>query len=127
MKERGQSLVEFAISLVFILFLLAGLVEFGIALFQYVQLRDAAQEGALYGSACECSVAEIEERTINSSDTPIDLLLDPGVSVEVSVADKFGNPKSFESICEEDALTVQVSYAHTTPSTASFKLLKMWW
>ena len=48
--ERGQSLVEFAISLVIILWLLAGAVEFGIALFQYIQLRDAAQEGALYGS-----------------------------------------------------------------------------
>ena len=49
-KERGQSLVEFAISLTVIMLLLAGAVEFGIALFQFVQLRDAAQEGALYGS-----------------------------------------------------------------------------
>jgi Flp pilus assembly protein TadG len=45
-SERGQSLVEFSISLVIILWLLAGAVEFGIALFQYIQLRDAAQEGA---------------------------------------------------------------------------------
>lgn len=110
MVERGQSLVEFAISLVVLLFLFAGMAELGIVLFQYVQLRDAAQEGALYGSACECPVVEIEERAINSSSTPINLLLDPGVSVTVSIADKFGNPKV--SMCEGDALTVHVLYAH---------------
>ena len=49
-SERGQSLVELAISLVILLYLLSGAVEFGILFFQYVQLRDAAQEGALYGS-----------------------------------------------------------------------------
>ena len=50
MKERGQSLVELAVSLVILLYLLSGAAEFGILFFQYVQLRDAAQEGALYGS-----------------------------------------------------------------------------
>lgn len=47
---RGQSLVEFAISLTVILILLAGAVDFGIGLFHYIAMRDAAQEGALYGS-----------------------------------------------------------------------------
>ncbi len=49
-RERGQSLVELAISLTVILLLLAGAVDFGMALFSYVMLRDAAQEGALFGS-----------------------------------------------------------------------------
>jgi Flp pilus assembly protein TadG len=48
-SAKGQSLVELAISLVILLFLLAGIVEFGLAFFQFVQLRDAAQEGALFG------------------------------------------------------------------------------
>src|SRR5512143_225454 len=48
--ERGQSLVELAISLTVMLLLLSGAVTFGMALFSYVALRDAAQEGALYGS-----------------------------------------------------------------------------
>lgn len=48
--ERGQSLVELAISLTVMLLLLSGAVSFGMALFSYVALRDAAQEGALYGS-----------------------------------------------------------------------------
>ena len=49
-SEQGQSLVEFAISLTAMLILLAGAVDFGIGLFHYIAMRDAAQEGALYGS-----------------------------------------------------------------------------
>jgi len=47
---RGQSLVEFAISLTFMLNLLSGAVYFGIGLFYYIAMRDAAQEGALFGA-----------------------------------------------------------------------------
>jgi len=49
-KQSGQSLVELAISLMVILLLLLGAVEFSLALFQYVTIRDAAQEGAIYAS-----------------------------------------------------------------------------
>ncbi len=49
-SERGQSLVELAISLTVMLLLLSGAVTFGMALFSYVGMRDAAQEGALWGS-----------------------------------------------------------------------------
>ena len=59
-NERGQSLVELAISITILIFLLAGAVEFGMAFFQFVQLRDAAQEGALYGSTNPNSVSAIE-------------------------------------------------------------------
>ena len=47
-RQRGQSLVELAISLMIILWLLAGAIDFGIGFFSYVAIRDAAQEGALY-------------------------------------------------------------------------------
>jgi len=49
-SDRGQSLVELAISILILLYLLSGAVEFGLAFFQFVQLRDAVQEGALYGA-----------------------------------------------------------------------------
>jgi hypothetical protein len=49
-SEKGQSLVELAISLTVMLLLLSGAVTFGMAFFSYVAMRDAAQEGALYGS-----------------------------------------------------------------------------
>jgi len=61
-KERGQSLVEVAISLPMILLLLVGTLDFGMAMFSYMILRDAAQEGALYGSFNPSNTAEIERR-----------------------------------------------------------------
>ncbi|WKZ39445.1 MAG: TadE/TadG family type IV pilus assembly protein [Anaerolineales bacterium] len=64
-KEKGQSLVELAISLPIILLILLGSVDFGMALFSYAILRDAAQEGALYASFNPANEAEIENRARN--------------------------------------------------------------
>lgn len=49
-KNRGQSFVELALVLFFLLLLLSGMVEFGNLLNQYVNLVDGAREGARYGS-----------------------------------------------------------------------------
>lgn len=64
-SEKGQSLVELAISLPIILLILLGSVDFGMALFSYAILRDAAQEGALYGSFNPGNTDEIENRARN--------------------------------------------------------------
>lgn len=65
--KRGQSLVEFAITLPILVLLLLGTLEFGMAIFSYSMLRDAAQEGAFYGSFNPANVAEIENRARNIS------------------------------------------------------------
>ena len=104
-KERGQSLVEFAISLTVIMMLLAGAVEFGIALFQFVQLRDAAQEGALYGSIHPGDDTNIVARVQSASHSPIDLQNDPDVTIVISYPD--GAPN-----CEGKGIQVDVSYPH---------------
>jgi Flp pilus assembly protein TadG len=44
--EKGQSLTEFAVSVVILLILLAGTVDAGRAFFTFMSLRDG-QEGAL--------------------------------------------------------------------------------
>ena len=114
--ERGQSLVELSISLLVLLFLLAGAVEFGLAFFQFVQLRDAAQEGALFGSMDP--EAAIESRVRGSSSSPVDLEQnDPGlpgyVDVQIAATERgTGNAKTLADACEGDALTVTVSYDH---------------
>lgn len=115
-SERGQSLVEFSISLVIILWLLAGAVEFGIALFQYIQLRDAAQEGALYGSICPVQ-ANIIQRVRTASSSPIDLSVTSGAeAVTVVVTGKVGSTatdKLLTVVTPGDGVYVQVSYNHT--------------
>ena len=104
-NERGQSLVEMAISLVLLLVLLSGAVEFGMAFFQYIQLRDAAQEGALYGSMNPTDVANITLRTMGASNSPIKLATDTNTTLVILYSD--ANKK-----CEGNAITVQLTYKH---------------
>ena len=112
-SERGQSLVELGISMLILLYLLSGAAEFGVLFFQFVQLRDAAQEGALYGSMFPPSsgtdIAKeqaIAERARYSSPTrsPIDLVNDTAVTVDVNVPDG--------QYCEGGSIEVTVSYPH---------------
>lgn len=60
--ERAQSLVELAVALPVLVLILLGTVDFGMAIFSYAVLRDAAQEGALYGSFNPGNKGEIENR-----------------------------------------------------------------
>lgn len=71
-EEKGQSLVEFAFGITFMIILLAGIVDFSRAFFTYMALRDAVQEGALYGSLHPTSTAGIEARVQGIGDGPID-------------------------------------------------------
>jgi hypothetical protein len=66
-SERGQSLIEFAFSLVLLLVLVAGVFDGSRALFTYLSMRDAAQEGALYGSVDPTNTAEIIDRVCGGS------------------------------------------------------------
>lgn len=82
-SERGQSLVEMAFSIILLMLLLAGAVDFSIALYSYVSIRDAAQEGALYASIDPTNVSEIQERVWSSSDAPVDLRNQTSVTATV--------------------------------------------
>jgi Flp pilus assembly protein TadG len=83
--ERGQSLTEFALILVILLTLFAGVVDLGRVFFAYIIIRDAAQEGAVYGSIAPKDDLtafrnDVENRVrtaftdpSDTSDVPIDL------------------------------------------------------
>ena len=79
-SEHGQSLIEFAFGLVVLLVLLAGAVDGGRALFTYLSLRDAAQEGALYGSIEPDG--EIEDRVLAASDLVSNLEGDLDIDID---------------------------------------------
>src|SRR5574342_1063 len=84
--ERGQSLVELALSLSVILLLLAGAVDFSIAYFTFSAMQDAAQEGALYGSINPADEAGIISRVRNASTNPVDLADEDLVGVVVTLS-----------------------------------------
>ena len=116
-SEQGQSLVELAISIVILIYLLSGAVEFGLAFFQYVQLRDAAQEGALYGSLNPTDNTNIEKRARNASTSPVDLSdtsqVDVSIYVDSTLIWKNGSTQGTTThACESYGLQVTVSYSH---------------
>ena len=72
--QRGQSLIELAISFPIMLLLLLGTIDFGMALYSFLILRDAAQEGAIYGSFNPSNKIEIESRARNIAPNDTDAL-----------------------------------------------------
>ena len=50
-RERGESLVEFAIGVSLLLLILAGVVDLGRGFYSYVVIANAAREGARYGAS----------------------------------------------------------------------------
>jgi Flp pilus assembly protein TadG len=84
-SEKGQSITEFALILVMLLTLLAGVADLGRMFMAYIVIRDAAQEGAVYGSIADKSDLttfrnEVEARVKeaftdpdDAANTPIDI------------------------------------------------------
>jgi len=84
-NDEGQSLVEFAATLVVLLILLAGTVDTGRAFFTYMALRDSVQEGALYGSYNPTSTSLITNRVERASNLVQALASDPDVTLNIEV------------------------------------------
>lgn len=109
-SERGQSLVEMALSMTVILLLLAGVVEVGRAFFILVQMRDAAQEGAVYGSIHPTQTGAIQDRAFDVL-PPALRNPQPGTSTSIQV-NVIGAP------CTGNRISVTVRY--TYPTTMPF-------
>jgi hypothetical protein len=115
--ERAQSLIELAVSLPVILLLLLGTLDFGMAIFSYSILRDAAQEGAFYGSFNPADEEEIERRARNISprgedevfSSPVDLRNTELVEVNVEMLGQACQGITDETI---NSVRVTVSYRY---------------
>jgi len=86
-KQRGQSMVELALSFTMLMFLLSATVDVGRAFYAYIAIRDAAQEGAAYGSLNPTDVPGIAEHVRFSSTDPFDLTDLSSVNISVSWPD----------------------------------------
>lgn len=106
-EKKAQSLVEFAISLLLILTILTGAVEVSLALFEYVTIRDAAQEGALYGSVNPQDTVGIQNRTIDAANDGVSLTTG-NIIVKMS-----GGPCEGSTIPGvTNTITVTITYPH---------------
>jgi Flp pilus assembly protein TadG len=125
-KEHGQSLVELAVILVFLLILLAGIIDLGRMIFTYLTMRDAVQEGAAYASIVYgleddgltdpvdiCPA--IQARVINN--LPLNQSFDPPV-IDVSGSECL----LYTTACSGDVVTISVStdFDLTMPIISTF-------
>ena len=99
---RGQSMVELALSFTMLMFLLSATVDVGRAFYAYIAIRDAAQEGAAYGSLNPTDVPGIAEHVRTSSTDPFDLTDLSSVNISVSWPDG--------AACAGSGLKVVVTY-----------------
>lgn len=65
-SEKGQSLMELGMMMVFLLVLLAGVVDLGRMMYEYLTMRDAIQEGAGYGTIYPGYCNEIAARVMDN-------------------------------------------------------------
>ncbi len=101
-NQNGQSMVELAVSLVFLLLLIAGVVDLGRTFFTHIALSDAAQEGALYGSID----ADIK------TDTDVEARVEDVLSDRVDPTDLTVSvtPSLSSSSCAGDTIQVTVTF-----------------
>lgn len=71
-KEKGQSLVELALSFLFLLLVLGAVFDLGSMFYTFLALRDTAQEGVIYGSYNPTDGTGIINRIHASANWPID-------------------------------------------------------
>jgi len=83
--SKGQSLTEFAMGITFILVMMAGIMDLGRAYFSFLSLRDAAQEGALYGSIAPPDTTGIRARVRDSSGWPVDFNTFTDAQIQVDI------------------------------------------
>jgi Flp pilus assembly protein TadG len=100
-KEHGQSMVELALTITILMVLLAGTIDFGRAFFTWLEMRDAAQEGASFGSICPDDTTEMEARVRDN----LNPVYTYGVGIDI--------PNS--SITEPITITVNTNLPLTTP------------
>ena len=105
-KESGQSLVELALSLIFLAILLGVVVDGGLAFFNWITLRDAAQEGAIYAAMNPTDVAVTGTRARASSTDPI--LQDANINVSY-----IGSACRGITSGVANGVTVEVTYFYT--------------
>jgi Flp pilus assembly protein TadG len=93
-SEKGQALMELAVSITVLLIMVAGVVDLGRMLFHYIAMRDAAQEAAAYGSINPTHCTQIKHRAW------VAMASSPFVTVTATIRKDSNDPNSPYINCE---------------------------
>ncbi|MBN2048292.1 MAG: pilus assembly protein [Anaerolineaceae bacterium] len=79
-NQKGQAIVEFALIITIMVIMVGGIVDLGRAFAVYINLRDAVEDGVIYGSMDPTGCEEITKRVLsnvdNSPDVTVEILID---------------------------------------------------
>ncbi len=117
-SEKGQSLLELALVLVFLLILLAGVIDLGRMMYEYLTMRDAAQEGAGYAAVFPNDCNHVVDRVMqNLPDNNYTVSIDvDGIDCASAVANDYAAGKTAPDYgCAGKTVTVMID--HTTQIT----------
>lgn len=132
-RERGATIVEFAVVAPLLFLLLFGVIEFGRGIATYTAASTAAREGARYATAVgespyttgipryvDCDgiaiAAEAKAVMLDPARTQIEIVYDAGPGSGAPKADCNGlNPPAEDDILSTDRVVVRVSTKFTSP------------
>lgn len=80
-RDRGAAAVEMAFMTMLLVLLVCGVVDLGRAIYSYIGIQDAAQEGARYAAYNPGDAGVIKARAADSTDYPV---LDPVNDIQVA-------------------------------------------
>jgi Flp pilus assembly protein TadG len=120
--QRGQSLVEMALSLVFLIFLVAGIIDTGRAILTLITMRDAVQEGVVYGSlnpdqnglltsaSDPCTTCGIDRRVRSASGMGSSNFLLDFTNTVVTITYPTGGPRMVATANPPNTIKVAMTY-----------------
>jgi len=111
--ERGQSLVELALTIPVLLLLLIGVVEIGNALNVYMTVVDAGRDGARLGSKGSVSDAEVRNVVVMDMDR-LPNLATSEITVDHNVMSG-GRPSIRVTVCYKHSLVLSVPLVMPNP------------
>lgn len=119
-REHGQSLVEMALIVPFLVILAMSVLELGLIYMTSISLRDAVQEAASYASVCPSDGAAIRNRLRGSGTFPSDLASVPDGDITICVMDAGSTTcGGVEVLGSSIRLTLDYGYQVMTPLLAA--------
>ena len=120
-RTRGQALVEFALVIPIFLLMLAGMIDFGLGLYSYMTINNAARDGARLGATACSAVACTDPITARVGvaagglDPTVTVVCShetaPNVTVAVPCSPKLVSPPT-AGVQKGDSITVTADYTY---------------
>ena len=110
-SEKGQSLVELAMSFSLLLLIVTGVLDLGSMFYTYTALQDTTMEGAIYGSSHPTDTAGIKNYIRQSATAPINAAVISDSDINVT-CNGLACVTTTVNSCQGQKISVEVLYTY---------------